>query len=311
MNPLVTVVCLCYNHRRFIKEALDSLLAQSYAPMEIIIIDDGSTDGSRSIISNYVGKHPGIQVMFNEKNIGSCSAFNKAYKLAKGKYIIDFATDDVMKVNKIERQIEVFEKLDESYGVVFSNAQNIDENSFPLGEHFKTKELIPQGFIYPEVLKRFFIPTITMMVKKSVFDQLGGYDESLSYEDFDFWVRSSNKFKYHYINEVLMQRRIVKGSLSGKFLQKNESKMLESSLRVCEKALWLNKNNDEKEALIQRLNIEMRLAFITENFNLAKRYHQMLLNLEAGSAHSLIINLFSNLKIRVHWLYRLYLKIRS
>jgi glycosyltransferase involved in cell wall biosynthesis len=311
MNPLVSVICLCYNHERFIKEALDSVLSQTYSPIEIIIIDDASSDSSKDIIRNFISSDPRTQVIFNEQNTGSCSSFNKAFKLAKGKYIIDFATDDVMKANKIQSQVEAFEKLDEDYGVVFSNALNINEDSMPIGEHFKTNDIVPQEFIYTEVLKRFFIPTTTMMVKKKVLDDLGGYDEKLSYEDFDFWVRSSHKFKYHYINEVLMLRRIVKGSLSANFLRKGQDKMIESSFRVCEKALWLNRNKEEEKALVNRLNIEMRLAFLMEHFLIVKKYYKMLNSLNAQSLHSSVINQLSQRNIKVYKLYRWYLQIRN
>jgi glycosyltransferase involved in cell wall biosynthesis len=308
VNPLVTVICLCYNHERFIKEALDSVLRQYYGPVEIIIIDDASTDDSKSVILNYSASHPGIQLVFNEKNLGGCSSFNKGLKLAKGKYIIDFAVDDVMVPDRIEKQVRVFEQLDESYGVVFSNALNISENSAPIEKHFKENAFVPDGAIYADLLRRFFIPAVTMMVRRKVFDELGGYDETLSYEDFDFWVRSSHKYKYRYINEVLMLRRIVKGSLSGKFLQQGQDKMLESSFRVCEKAMWLNKTKEEERALVERLNIEMRLAYLMENFGLVKKYDYMLGVLKARSLHSSIINQLSAFQIRVHGLYQWYLQ---
>ena len=94
--PLVSVVCLCYNHARFLREALDSVLAQTYPNIEVIVVDDCSTDGSVSIIQEYIAKHPYIKFISTGHNRGNTTAFNMGWRASHGAYIIDFATDDAL-----------------------------------------------------------------------------------------------------------------------------------------------------------------------------------------------------------------------
>jgi len=256
MNPLVTVICTCYNHERFLKESLDAVFNQTYQSLEVIIVDDASKDDSRNIIESYVRERPGTITILNEYNEGICASFNKALSLAKGKYIVDLATDDVMEPDKIEKQLNCFEQLDDFYGAVFTNALHIDEQSTPIEFHFTPADKVPQGDIYKEVIRKFFLPSASLMVKKRVLEDLGGYDETLAYEDFDFWVRSSRNYKYAYLNEPLIRHRKLKGSLSTKFSRPGEAAMLETTYRVCQKALWLNKTKEENLALCQRLQMK-------------------------------------------------------
>src|SRR5690606_21799141 len=137
MQPLVSVICLCYNHARFLAEALDSVLNQTYKNLEIIVVDDQSTDNSRAIIEDYVSRFPQIKYLPNEQNLGNCTAFNRAYRLSKAKYLIDFATDDVFLPERIAEQVAAFEKLDKSYGVLFTDAEFIDDNGRHLHNFYK------------------------------------------------------------------------------------------------------------------------------------------------------------------------------
>jgi glycosyltransferase involved in cell wall biosynthesis len=309
MKPLVTVICISYNHERFLKESLNSVFNQTYPSIEVIIVDDASKDGSKAIIDSYLKQQPLSIGIFNDVNKGICASFNKALVLAKGKYIVDLATDDLMELNKIERQVNFFEQLDESYGVVFTNVLHIDENSNPLGLHFKPGDKIPAGDIYKEVIRKFFLPPASLMMRKKLLEELGGYDESLSYEDFDLWVRSSRKYKYGYLNEPLILCRNLKGSLSKKFFKPKETAMLESTYKVCQKALWLNKSKEENLALCRRLRYEMKQAFFMENFALAKKYYQLMKDAGGKNIFSSFIVLLSDLKIRTNFLYSYYLKL--
>src|SRR5690554_6116465 len=104
MQPLVSVICLCHNHERFLEEAIDSVLDQTYPNIEIIVVDDASTDGSKALLKDICVKNnlPFIDIA---ENIGNCAAFNKGFSVAKGKYVIDFAMDDVMMPERIEKQV--------------------------------------------------------------------------------------------------------------------------------------------------------------------------------------------------------------
>lgn len=277
MSPKVSVICIAYNHEPFIEVALQSVFNQSYDNVEVIIMDDGSNDGSVQMIKNLVeGKD--ITTVFHSSNEGYTKTFNQGYGLSSGDYIIDFALDDIMMPDFIAKSIERFESAPERTGVVFSNADYIDREGVVIGNHNEglfSKGMIkevPSGDIFEWILKRYFICTPTMVIKREVLDRLGGYDESLAYEDFDFWVRSSRYWEYAYLDEVLFQKRKLKESMSGQRYRFHFNEQMNSAYRVCEKAFHLTKTKAEKKALLERLNYEYRQCLRTGNDVLAQQY---------------------------------------
>lgn len=333
MSPLVSIICLCYNHERFIHEALDSVINQTYNNIEKIIIDDASSDNSVSIINEYIKIHPEFKFLALKKNAGNCTAFNKGLSLAKGEYVIDFATDDVLVKERVALQIETFEKLDNSYGVVFTDAVYIDENSKFFGYHYKMSKMtktsniqhttynkqypssnirqpVPSGDVYKEILERYFICPPTMMIRKQVLDDMGGYDEKLAYEDFDFWVRSARNYKYYYLDKALTYRRIVSDSHSVKFTKAGDDRMIRSTYLVCKNAFELNRNKIENKALAKRVRYEMRQAFYTENFDVTQDFAILLKKLNYLDWFHRMIELMAKAKIKLSLLYKCYYKLK-
>ena len=307
--PLVTIIAICYNHEQFIEECLQSIINQTYKNIELIIVDDFSVDKSREIMLIFSQKNIGINCIFNKYNVGNCRSFNQALKIAKGKYIIDLSTDDVLKPNKIEEQVKKFEES-EDIGIVFSDAEYIDEYSNWLGIFYKKNQRIPEGNIYEEILKKSFIMPSSMMIRKSILDKLGGYDENLSYEDFDFWVRSSRRYDYAYVPQILVQQRILNGSHSTKFTQKHNI-LTPSTVQVCEKALLLNETESENQALIIRLKVVLRQCVFTENYNSGKQVLLLLNKLKGNSWDTRFFQLLNATKIPLNYLYFKYIAFRK
>ncbi|WP_278009104.1 glycosyltransferase family 2 protein [Flavobacterium gyeonganense] len=106
--PLVSIICLCYNHEQFVVESLNSVLNQNYENIELIIADDCSTDNSKQVIQEWLKNHAGVTFVSNETNLGNTKTFNKVLQLAKGDYIIDLATDDILLTDCVEKQINTF-----------------------------------------------------------------------------------------------------------------------------------------------------------------------------------------------------------
>ena len=281
LPPLVSIICLCYNHARFLREALDSVLSQTYPKIEVIVVDDCSTDGSVSIIQEYVIKHPHIRFISTGRNRGNTTAFNMGWRASHGEYIIDFATDDALLPDRVAQQVAAFEKLDQTYGVVYTDAVYINDDSIPIGYHYKRKRhrtllaYAPSGDLFADLLRKYFICPPTMMVRRQVFDDLNGYDETLAYEDFDFWVRSSRIYNYFYLDEVTTKRRVHTRSLSQGWY-KSGNKLLASTVKVCQKAVELVKTQSEQEALAERLKYEVRHAYLTGNFKEAEQFLNLL-----------------------------------
>ncbi|MGV3560852.1 glycosyltransferase family 2 protein [Larkinella arboricola] len=311
IRPLVSVICISYNHERFITAALQSVLDQTYPAVELLVIDNNSTDGSVERVEALRQQHPAIQFIRNSENVGICRAFNQGLKLARGRYVIDLSADDVMHRERIARQVAGFERLAGDYAVIFSNAAYIDENDQLTGYHFPitptgmTTRPVPSGWVFKDILASYFVSTPTMMMRKDVLESLGGYDESLSYEDFDFWVRSARNYRYYYQDEVLTSKRIVPQSLSSQFQNRN-SALLASTLKVCYKAFDQCQTEEEYRALAGRIRWFIRQCFYTEQFELAFQFKELLEYMEKPDWQTALILRFCKWHIPVNGLYQRY-----
>jgi glycosyltransferase involved in cell wall biosynthesis len=274
-NPLVTIICLCYNHGEFVLESLHSVINQQYKNIELIIVDDCSPDNSKSIIEKWLLDYPGILFIANETNLGNTKSFNKALKVAKGDYIIDLAADDILLPNCVAVQINAFKNTAyKKLGIVYGNAELITENGdfdsyhFAVDESKKTIEKRITGDVYLSILSGGdSICSVSSMIKKTVFDHLEGYDETLAYEDLDFWIRASRVYDFDFIDEVLIQRRIVTNSLGSNFLKRNNL-INHSTYLILKKAIKLNKTKEEDLAIQKRVHFEILHSLKTKNFDL-------------------------------------------
>ena len=263
--PSVTIVALCHNHAPFLREALDSILAQTYPRLEVWLVDDASTDASPAILREYAARHPGWHLHLLNENVGNCRAFNLAFRQSQGEFLIDFATDDVLLPERVAQQVAAFQQADPTVGVVYSNAELIAEDGQLLGLHHRPDGqggLLPppaSGWVFAEVLRRYFISTPTMMMRRACLAQLGGYDETLAYEDFDFWVRASREWQFLYLDDVTTRKRKHPRSMSARAYRRHDP-YLTSTIRVCAKALALARTPAERAALATRLRWELRQA---------------------------------------------------
>jgi len=276
-KPLVTIICICYNHERFVEEAIHSVLNQEYPNIEFIVADDSSTDESVKIIREILASHPHIIFIENHKNLGNCKTFNKAFKLASGEFIIDFSADDILEPSRVNKGVEKLDAMGSDFGVHYSDAWIINEASSKLYKHSESSKAIqkinimPQGDVFKHILKQYLICPPTIMARRCVFDFLNGYDENLDYEDFDFLVRSSREYKYCHSPETLVQRRIVRGSkLSGMY--NPDSLYHESTYEICRKAFGMVRNKEEQDALNVRVFFECRQVIRLKNKEIAANY---------------------------------------
>lgn len=319
-KPLVSVIALCYNHAPYVEESLASVLAQTYQPIQLIVVDDASNDESVKIIQQFVNNQNNneeVKFIRLTENVGNCKAFNIGLAQAEGKYVIDLATDDVLLPHCIESQVNHFEKLGKEYGVAFSDVHLIDEKSKAIGQFYKRDKTgkllqkVPSGEVYKEVLAKSFISAPSMMIRKKVLEEIGGYDENLSYEDYDFWVRTAKKYKYFFINDILVKKRILKHSHSKAFYLKRNNKHLLSTLKIHEKALAQNQTQEENLALAISVRYHLRLSFFTENFDLVFKFAEILQKMQLLSWKDRFFILLSKYKISVYHLYKLFLRWRE
>ena len=313
IKPWVTVICTSYNHESYVQQALQSVIDQDYPNVELIIIDNGSTDQTAARIAQFVQHQPSIRFIQNKTNLGLNKAFNQGLSQAGGRYIIDLAADDVLLPSRITKQVDLFERLSGPYAVVFTKAAYIDEQNRQTAFHYEVDSngracrKVPSGNVFEQILASYFICTPTMMMRRDVLQELGGYDETLAYEDFDFWVRSSRLYQYAYLDEVLTLKRRLPNSLSTQVVLPDNN-LLSSTLVVCQKAFERCTTPAEYKALAQRIRTFIRKAFYAEQFDLALKFGQLLRLIERSDLRTNVILGLSHLHFPVNGLYRQYLK---
>ncbi len=303
---MVSVICLCYNQARFVKESLDSVVNQSYKEIELIVVDDGSNDDSKAVIQEWLLAHDGVPFVNLQENLGNTSAFNQGLRLAQGKYVIDLAADDVLISNRVEKQIDFFEQQELNVGVIYSDAMYISEEGRRLQRHFANSRLKPYtGEVYEKVIDTYFIPPPTMMMKKEALDQMGGYDELLAYEDFDFWVRSARNWRYAYQSEVLTLIRKSDHSHSKGWYRKDD-KQLYSTFKVCKKIQELNQKKSEGLALIRRVKFELRQSCFSGNHDEFDLFFELLQELTHVPTKYVLMCKLNRLRLDLSWVRNIY-----
>lgn len=206
-HPLVSVIVPSYNQANWLPKTLDSIISQTYPVWEAIVVDDGSTDNTWEVIQEYSIKDSRIKGIHKE-NGGISSALNSGIEAAKGKYFCWLSSDDLFYPNKLELQIKAFDKLDESYGIIFGAFDLIDDkekiNVLSLDKPFI------DGFEFPQQLKYDMIDGCTVMIPMRIMREMGGFNTQFKHaQDTEFWFRLAAKgYKFYYLEEKLVKRRI-------------------------------------------------------------------------------------------------------
>ena len=217
-KPLVSVVMAAYNCSEYIAESIESILQQCFTDFEFIIIDDGSTDDTSSIIQSFI-LDKRVKVL-QQANKGVTDALNHGISHANGKYITRQDADDLSLPSRMQKQIEFLER-NPDYGVIGSNVQLIDRYGGNLGySSFPTEHC----HILAVLRTRNCFVHGSVTFKKSLFDAVSGYcPDFLLAQDYDLWLRMSNLCKVANLSEVLYNYRQLESSLSGRFadLQKD------------------------------------------------------------------------------------------
>jgi glycosyltransferase involved in cell wall biosynthesis len=211
----VSVYVPTYNNARFLPECLDSILSQSFQDFEIVVVDDGSQDGSNEILLDYQSRYPNkIRYFFHpgHGHKGFAPTCNLAIQHSQGEYVARNDSDDIWYPDKLEQQVSILENYSE-IGLVYSYAKYIDEvgNELPglCGIDVTNDENPVIQLLYSQQ-----IPENTVIFRRKVIEKVGAYDESLVYSDWDFIVRVFSHWKAAFIQKPLVKYRIHGGNQS-------------------------------------------------------------------------------------------------
>lgn len=214
---MISVIMSVYNAEKYLREALDSIVEQTYKNFEFIIINDCSNDSSWSILKEYANNHKNIVLFNNIDNLGLTRNLNLALCFAKGKYIARMDADDISDLKRFERQIEFFNK-NPLYDIVGTFSVDIDGNG-----HIIRKRTAPifHSKIIRMLPKLSPITHPTVMFKKSSLQPLGYYNvKYATSQDLDLWLRAAGAgLKFYNIPEFLFKYRMDENFLDRKSLK--------------------------------------------------------------------------------------------
>jgi len=245
--PTVSVVVATYNYGRFLPEAIDSVLAQTFTDYEVVVVDDGSTDNTSEVVERYrlarmqAGRLRYIRL---EKNIGQPKAKNLGIRNSRGRFIAFLDGDDVWLPQKLEKQVPLFERSGE-IGVVYSDFTWFQgEQEFPeMGHPTFARGKVTRNLIFDNI-----VPFSSSTVRRECFERDGMFDESIPLAiDYDLWLRFSLNWAFDYVPEKLVKGRVGHARLSCR-----EEERTKIAKRICEKFLSRNRDKIDPSGSLRR-----------------------------------------------------------
>jgi glycosyltransferase involved in cell wall biosynthesis len=220
-NPAVSIIIPAYNASEYIQETISSVLNQSFQDFEVIVVDDGSTDGTVEMVEKF---HDHIQLI-RRSNGGAAKARNAGIEAARGEWIAFIDADDIWMPDKLELQLE---QASSEFQMVYTDRSNIGTlDGLP-----KIQSLIQplyEGDIFLDLLlKGNFITTSSVLIRTGVCNELGGFSEEKNFtaEDWDLWLRVAARYKIGACKKPLVQYRLHAKGVSRNPLRMNRARVL-------------------------------------------------------------------------------------
>lgn len=203
-GPSITVAIPAYQTERFIAETLESILAQTHPPDEVIVVDDGSTDGTAGELERFGER---IRVI-RQPNGGCAAAFNTAFRAASCDFVAECGSDDIWEPHKLERQIEALRanpEIDIAFGAarVFGTAEGCW--GLPDSQSLQAGILDRRSFARTMYLLNPICPS-TLLIRRSLYERLGPFAEDIGTEDYEYWMRSLRGGAVFYYDPAMLVR---------------------------------------------------------------------------------------------------------
>jgi glycosyltransferase involved in cell wall biosynthesis len=257
--PLISVIINCYNGEQYLKEAVRSVINQTFKKWEIIFWDNKSEDGSKEIIKSFKDKR--IKYFYSKKHHKLYKARNLAIKKSKGKYICFLDVDDTWLKNKLK--IQISQLLYNNFDIVFSNYFIKDENKNQKYLAIKKNKSLNYKNLAQEFLDYYFLGILTVMAKKQIFMHKKFNSKYQIIGDFDFFIKASLKYKIFYNQSPLAIYRIHSNNFSNKKIKMHINEL---KIWLIENKLKFRKYNTSAiKKIILRLKLKS-LFFLIYNF---------------------------------------------
>ena len=213
-TPRVSVVIPCFNGERFVRGAVESVLSQTYRELEVVVVDDGSSDGSRAVVRDLMSD-PRVNLVTHDSNRGIPSARNSGVAASRGEYVAFLDQDDEWVPEKLERQVPLLDEGPAELGLVFSDVLMVDDGGRNLGlaqgreipsglDRMSTKERLRALFLHN------FVSLISVLVRRRCLDEVGGFDETITggMDDYELCLRLFARFGARCTREPLAMHRV-------------------------------------------------------------------------------------------------------
>jgi len=259
-NPRVSVVVTTYNYAKYLPFALESILEQTLQDLEIVLVNDGSTDNTNEVVQKYA--HLQNLCYISQNNAGQAVAKNTGIHAARGAFIAFLDADDIWIRDKLEKQLPLFD--DPQVGVVYGRTTYIDELNRPMAFEVRNPRLQPRkGWVVDHLVMDNFVPFSAAVVRRSCFDSVGVMNTTYQMGiDWDLWLRMALHFKFDFVDEcLLLYRKSHAGQMSSKyetrvrdtgriletFLESNKGRLPRSLVREAMAYTWCNRGYHSRE----------------------------------------------------------------
>lgn len=223
MEPLVSIVLPVYNGEEYLRQSIDSVIAQTYQNWELLILDDCSTDASPEIAKAYCQSDPRIRYYRNEHNLRLPGNLNRGFSLAKGEYLTWTSDDNKYRPTAIEKLVRALQTHPNAH-LAFASCQIIDEEDRPI-EFIMVNERSKKRIIGTDTVGACFLYT------RKAYETVGDYDAGcVLVEDYDYWQRIFHHFDTVAIEEILYDYRFHSGALTSTMKKEEHAKTLEKVL---------------------------------------------------------------------------------
>ena len=288
IEGLISVIIPTYNAAKYIEETLQSVINQTYNNIEIIVVDDGSTDQTEAILQSY--KDPRLVYIKQANSGGPAKPRNTGIAASKGEYIAIFDSDDLMTPNKLSIELEALKRTPNS-AFCCSNYSMIDDKGCLITADLwetnkayqklnKTRKdsfgniLFRPGEIVNSILLHNFIASSSMLIRKNVFQSLGGFDETLqNTDDYDMWLRMSPLYSCICVPQALHHYRVREGNITSRGIHK----LADGRTTVLKR--HINKSSEKSTTLhVKKIIAKYQTGagyyyFQRQDLKIAKRYY--------------------------------------
>lgn len=273
MGELVSVVIPAYNHERYVADAIRSVIEQDYADMELVIINDGSTDETDEVIRSLVPACERRFVRFeyiNQQNRGVAATMNRGVAWCRSEYVTSVSSDDLMLSGKVSELYRALSVAGPEVAIAYGDALFVDEEGVQLSldeggnrcvdgsagfagfigfyTRHRSDLRVDELFSYANLIRGNFLPGMAMMWRKSCLDAVGGFVPGVVIEDWDLWLRLARRYRGVAVNKPLAKYRWHPENT----VRTGVARLLKSTQAILRREIRLNRENTAMQATIAR-----------------------------------------------------------